>query len=1283
MSIKYNNMSNFCTLKPKVKTKNGELKDSLLFPKLRKITDYNQKLSVSLYGKLKTDNFQQSYNEILDKDVNGEPTLRSLFENTDIGKFISEDKINTAFLKEAGLQDYKNPRELTRKEFLDVCRKSNKFNEANYDFPKFAIKVIRDEASKNYIVKADRFTKNTETNLIDVKNELSLHDFLVKSLNENGISVGVLTNYEERLGLNGVTDFSVCKTATKESIEAIRLAKGEKGRQALPEEYSHLIIEALEDKNPLVGRLLKHIMDNDLAKEILGDEYDSYREKYLDDKYDLAKEAAGKLLARKITSLYGKEKQDKEASPLVNRIFESFKSLFGKMDEKSYERALEDAEKDATIFAKQIIDGTISKNIDFGLIKSDKKFFQINESKEKEKHTARQELEKIIEKEKRTLEMLKNKKASEESIKYKESFIEQLEEDLKKQEIVAGINAYIKSSLVSAKNLTGKMRDKDFFGQFNLHQKMASLRKLQLYAETASFNIDEIDKRLDEFTELSEEDRADLRNRCAAAREKIQTLKLVVNQNEKVPVYEFFSGYCQDKMTITMGARKGEVVSLADEMEEIDGDISFKNRWLDAMCDTPDSVLSVISLITKTAKEKGRLATIEIRKKIDVAQEKLNKAGIKDTSFMFERDVKGKRTGKYITEEQAKKLDDARYEYYKSFMEIKKHCDGLLPAHRIKTNLQTIKVRKDGLERIKSSDNKVKNIGILFREKFVLNSNDVAEYGANGIMQNYQGKKMRSLPLYYIEKSEGETEEDMSEDCSGCLLAYAGMAEDYNQMNNIVDGIEITRDYLAKTRKTAEMNWKGEKLKDKNGNVVYAETASSNWLARFDDFITMQVYGEYTDSKTPLFGSKFSKEKFIDTLGSITAFNSLSFNLMTQISNVATGTVQMMIEQSGGHYFTAKNVFHADAIYARNVGAMLAEYGNPIKKSKLSLFNEKFNTLQKYDKEIKDRNYIASRAAHIITPEIGMLGQDAGEHWMQTRTALAIADTYKLKDEKGEEVSLWDALEVKFADEKNKSGAYLSIKKGIKKTDGTKFTENDFTHLSLVSADINNHMHGIYNNIDKSAIQKYAIGRACIMFRKYLIPSLNKRFEKGRRNVITNEWTQGYYRTTLEVGLRLYKSIKKIGLFEAIHQETLSKEEKEQLKKARTEMMVLISICAAIAFLGNAGEDKRDVWAARMAKYQLLRLKTEIGALTPSSMMPKQALKLLDSPAASLSTLEQILNAFGVANPYNYSKIMKSGPYKGHSEAYKDFMNMPIIGLAQAKVFRKDANPEQLDAYFK
>lgn len=126
----------------------------------------------------------------------------------------------------------------------------------------------------------------------------TLNERLREILSSHGISIGALTELERRMGINGVTDFDKAKLAAEGTIEMIRLAEGIEGEKALPEEFAHFALEAIGNDNPIVTRLLNLIISKNLTREVIGEEYETYNSLYEGDEVKLAKEAAGKLLAK-------------------------------------------------------------------------------------------------------------------------------------------------------------------------------------------------------------------------------------------------------------------------------------------------------------------------------------------------------------------------------------------------------------------------------------------------------------------------------------------------------------------------------------------------------------------------------------------------------------------------------------------------------------------------------------------------------------------------------------------------------------------------------------------------------------------------------------------------------------------------------------------------------------------------------------------------------------------------------------------------------------------------
>ena len=306
---------------------------------------------------------------------------------------------------------------------------------------------------------------------------------------------------------------------------------------------------------------------------------------------------------------------------------------------------------------------------------------------------------------------------------------------------------------------------------------------------------------------------------------------------------------------------------------------------------------------------------------------------------------------------------------------------------------------------------------------------------------------------------------------------------------------------------------------------------------------------------------------------------------------------------------------------------------------------------------------------------------------MQTRTSLALADAYKMKSPEGKIVSLWDAMEVVPIDINNKkAGARLQLKQGYTKADGSAFTQDDIIKFSRKSAAINQRMHGIYNKADRNAIQRLAVGRMAIMFRKWIKPSLNRRFKSATYNYDLQSWTEGYYNTNGRFMLQLARDLRETQFNIVARWNELTSTEKANIKRAITEVSHFLAIAMVIGLI-EWSDDKDRPWLVRMAEYQARRLYTELGALIPGKPMISEGLKILKSPAAGVNTVENILNLVGLLNPMNYEvfagedAILQSGRYKGESKAYRLFFESPVIPMN--KTIYRGLHPEEGIPFFK
>ena len=631
----------------------------------------------------------------------------------------------------------------------------------------------------------------------------------------------------------------------------------------------------------------------------------------------------------------------------------------------------------------------------------------------------------------------------------------------------------------------------------------------------------------------------------------------------------------------------------------------------------------------------------------------------------------------------------AQKEYYDTIMGIKRKLDGQLPENYTHL-LNAVKIRKDLVERVKDSDgikSGATQIWESIKDNFIRRSDDTG-FGDKAIIKDFEGREVQSLPIYYTKLKEGESPNDISTDIVSTLTAYAAMANDYNELNQIIDALEIGRDVLrerqvVQTQGSKELTERFKAMGRKVSSKLTKSGDETQFMQRLNDFFEMQVYGRYMADEGTFGDSKIDKGKVYNAINQMTSLSTLALNVLSGISNIATGRVMMRIESLCGEFFNESNTIRGDRNYAKALPEFLAQIGSRVQTNKLALWDELFNIMQEYEQETRDMQFNRKNVfSKMFNSSTLFFINNAGEHWMQNRTSLALADAYKMKSPDGKIVSLWDAMEVVYTDPNNKAlGAKLEVKKGYTKEDGSQFTKEDIIKFSRKSAAINQRLHGIYNREDKSAIQRLGIGRMAIMFRKWIKPSLNRRFAERFYNYDLDAWTEGYYRTAGRFMLQLAKDLKNTQFNIATRWGELNNTEKANLKRALTEVAHYLAIVCILGLIDWDDDDDDKTWLMSMVEYQLRRLKTEVGVMLPGPSMIKEGLRIVQSPAAGINTIENLLDLTALLNPTNYTDEIQSGRYKGHSSAYRAFFESPIVPMN--KTIYRGLHPDESIPFFK
>lgn len=1349
-----------CAIIPKVKNRNGQVVDSKLFKDLLSFTSNNRSEAVRLYLITKSSSFIKNWQSRLTLDENNEPTLRSLLKKTNFSDVIPETKVLERLNKEIGyykkginrpalwVNNDENYQKLKQRAIA-----FNRNSEYSDDYVANIIKIQDSESPRIFIgVKVEKRNRLNSINADKMEYNENLNNRLRGILESHGIGIGALTDLEKRMGVHGVTDFDVARNAANGLIEMIRLANGIQGERALPEEFAHFAIEAMGD-NPLINRLINNISSNGLAREIIGEDYDTYDTLYHSDEAKLAKEAAGKLLAKHL--LQSEEVPIKPYRNLLQRVIQAVKNFFKNLNASPIQRAIKEADKNFGSLARQILTGSMDEAIDVSNIASSEVFYNTSERVARDKKL----LQGIIENELKRLNIYEKRNPNSKFSANQRLLIDRLEVELADNNEIEGIYTFVENALEELTKVSNRLTVLQNTPATSANERASVLRDVRNYLYSYKHITGDIRKSL-----IDEEKYADNRygQRVKVVLDNTTALlgDLFVRYNTvAMPLFvDFIKPFVGESITVPFGKFKGKTMTAEDLVKVADKDISFFDRWLDSMADSSAYMLKVMDQAVKKSKENARLETINVMKELQAATIKLEQARVKNTDWMFERDSKGNLTGNYISEinqglfkekvremfkslnekygnnpigDDAEKyrkerqawfdtnmevvngkkqpkvsiygnkayqnLNPAQKEYYNKIMEIKAKLDSYLPD-KYTTLTNAVKIRKDLLERVKASDgvrSGAKQLWEAVKDQFIRRTDDT-EFGDRAAVKDFEDREVQVLPIYYTKMKEGESPNDLSTDIVSTLTAYAAMANDFNEMNKVIDVLELGRDIirdpdLYKIKKTIggkplveKFNILGRKVE----NIVTKESGERRIVERLNDFFEMQVYGRYMADEGTFGNTKIDKGKGVNFVNRITSLNTLAINVLSGISNVATGKIMMRIESFAGEFFNESNTLRADRNYRKALPKYLAEIGNRVKTSKLALWDELFNVMQEYETDVREVNFDRKTwFSRMFGTSALFLMSNAGEHWMQNRTSLALADAYKMKSPDGKIVSLWDAMEVVPIDKNNKKlGAKLQLKEGYTKEDGSAFTRDDIIAFSRKSAAINQRMHGIYNKADRSAVQRLAIGRMGFMFRKWIKPNLNRRFKSATYNYDLQAWTEGYYVTTGRFLLQLAQELRKSQFDIASEWNKLSKTEKANIRRAVTEVAHYLAIITVLGLI-DWDDDEDRPWLEKMVEYQLRRLKTETGVLIPGKPMVDEGLKIMKSPAAAIQTIQSTLDLVGFVNPMNYEvfagedAILQSGQFKGKSKAYRLLMKSPLIPMRNT--ITRGIDPELAIPYFK
>lgn len=1280
-------MAESCSLKCHVRNPKGEVVESRLFNDLLHYTSNNRELTKEYYGVGTNQEFLDKVQGEAKFDENGQITLQSLRELTDLKTHVEDKALLDMLNKDigAGVYDYE--------EAMPKLQYFNRNSQFNNEFLA-TLEQTGDGKYRLHVVKNNRANLNALTKTIS---DRTLQDRILYYLNRAGVDVEFI-KHDEKVG--GRYSTKNAKRTADGLYRLIQVAKGEHIDADLAEEAGHFAVGALGN-SPLVTRLM-NLLTPEVQKKLIGSK--EIEGKYLGNQS--RRELAGYLVGRAIAGHI-----DERASwqSLLHRIINKIKRIFAHVTGNNILRDAAEIEKIADRIASGFMSPDFSGDVQASLKTSESLYSAKDSFNTKVFKTVANRLY----------------LQAEEMANIDRSLYTKFNNIA--GQVVAGRGnaqgAGILSDYIALEGITESISllsdlmrgeipdlltsiDFDNAADFNTNmvRNARALRVLRTFTRNALAIINEVNSAttniqgadrlqgdLDRVQIVDSDGQKHTYNLLEITDKLSQLLRGkegLINQLKNKET-QYFTKFCENaygSKYVNRSARVlfdwkkehgnslirfvgDEKIPIADLINDMESDIGIFDRWLGSMSNNPDVIGQIADKTTKLANKWADDLTNKAWDELRMLQRELQEIGLSNTDIFCEVSTRtGELTGNIVSKyvwgdyeadwaefkrKCAEDFKEAHPEienmtdfersilwdsYFKPLARTWHRGNGASPAHSqwseeeqryipsddylsqqyidtIESNPERLKWLNKYMQLKKSLDsrlpegstnsvrmpqfkgtfmNRVRNrrltdnaasafggsLRTALRETFCESSEDT-DYGSDqtynnieeDIFQNklaFEKEKLNRLPIYGINKLKDMTE--ISTDLFQSTLAYAGMANTYAAFDTIVDTLEVGSEVLNR-RKVGGVYTESENRANK-----------SRAYNRYLKFLDKQVYGIST--KKVKIGRGLVINKVAGFLSGLASKVFLGGNVPGGMVNLGTGAIEVFKEGLAGEYYSIKDWRKAHKMYwgslGSNLGSWWVDIGKQMKEDKVSLFIRHFNILG--DNKEKQRNWETrrNRANYFLYNESLFLPYKMGEHYMQSMSYLALANSIKVYDVDGTETSLYDAYSVEhLEDETGKTfkdrtlalnGVYLKDAESVEKyhmledilseIDNalqssspfgriTNFTQEQLDYMNekgyymddlstlrtLIETDkynltwsiddesafmdkareINNRMHGIYNNQDKVATQQSIFGNMLLSMKGYALGLAERRFGTSKHSTALGGEVEGSMRTLLKV----------------------------------------------------------------------------------------------------------------------------------------------------------------------
>jgi hypothetical protein len=561
-------------------------------------------------------------------------------------------------------------------------------------------------------------------------------------------------------------------------------------------------------------------------------------------------------------------------------------------------------------------------------------------------------------------------------------------------------------------------------------------------------------------------------------------------------------------------------------------------------------------------------------------------------------------------------------------------------------------------------DKQYKEIGKDVKESFTINQEREKEFG----LVKLDGEPFYGIPIHHTQNMNVE---DISPDVFTNILYFADSVNKRTRLQESEAEMLLLKDMLN-DRTLEKTTHKGNTVFDvfrasqikkggsdmsSFGNIPEPAGKGGNSAQKFSEFLDVIYYGQSSLPAGNIFG-KYSVNQTVDKLLGYMGMTQLAFNIPSATANKAVGELNNIGNAFGGRYWSVADYHNAKMTYnGKYVLSCISDMKNGLPTSLESKILQVFDPMQGEFRDMTGR----------IIPQSGLLREfrrdhlfflnHIGEHSMQVTNMIALMNATKLTNTKTGEVK-----------------SLHSVIKGVKEgsnefilEDGFEYSAEQTERLRNKLQRINQKLHGNYSNsIDMVMAQRRWYGKLAMMFRKYIVPGMQRRWDVEHLDFETGEFEAGIYVDAYQHFINTVVSkVKYHGKALAIASNSSDKVKARQ-KAAMIQTLFEASMFLLTMLIGNMAVDEDDDKKDPLLNYHLALLMRRVRADLSFYINPLDFFNILKNPTVasnfSIDIIKFILGLLFVWGEDEYYDRNIGAFKKGDSKDMARFMKiLPLL----------------------